>query len=121
MYRYAPGKWTMKDILAHIMDDERVFAYRALRFARHDKTDLAGVDQDRDAEYAGANDRDINDLLEEYRNVRASSISLFKGFSDEAFMRTGKASGYNVSVRALAYLIAGHELHHLNVMMDRYL
>ncbi len=121
MFRYEPDKWTMKDILAHITDDERVFCYRALRFARNDKTELPGVDQDLDAEFAGANDRDISDLLDEYTKVRDSSISLFKSFSEEMINRTGKASGFNVSVCALGYLIAGHELHHLNIIKERYL
>ena len=111
----------MKDILGHIIDDERVFCYRALRFARNDKTELHGVDQDSDAEYAAANDRGISDLLDEYEKVRASSIALFSSFADDMISRCGIASGYNVSVSALGYLIAGHELHHLQVMKDRYL
>lgn len=121
MSRYEPGKWTMKDILAHIIDDERVFCYRALRFARNDKTELPGVDQDIDAEFACANDRDISELLDEYNKVRDSSIALFKSFSEEMIERTGKASGFNVSVSALGYLIAGHELHHLKIIKERYL
>ena len=121
MFRYEPDKWTMKDILAHIIDDERVFAYRALRFARNDKTELPGVDQDVDAENTGANDRNISDLLDEYNKVRDSSIALFKSFNEEMIVRCGIASGYNVSVSALGYLIAGHERHHLKIIKERYL
>ncbi len=121
MYRYEPGKWTMKDILAHIIDDERVFCYRALRFARNDQTELPGVDQDLDAENACANERNVSDLLDEYNKVRDSSIALFKSFNEKMIARTGKASGFNVSVSALGYLIAGHELHHLKIMKERYL
>ncbi len=121
MYRYEPGKWTMKDILAHIIDDERVFCYRALRFARNDKTELPGVEQDQDAEYACANDREISDILDEYIKVRASSISLFQSFNEKMVARKGKASGFNVSVSALGYLIAGHELHHVKIIKERYL
>ena len=121
MFRYEPEKWTMKDILAHIIDDERVFCYRALRFARNDKTELPGVDQDLDAENACANDRDISELLDEYNKVRDSSIALFKSFNEKMIARCGIAGGYNVSVSALGYLIAGHELHHLNIIKERYL
>ena len=120
MFRYKPEKWNMKDILAHIIDDERVFCYRALRFARNDKTELPGVDQDLDAENACANDRDISELLDEYNKVRDSSIALFKGFNEDMIARTGKASGFNVSVSALGYLIVGHELHHLKIIKERY-
>jgi hypothetical protein len=120
-YRYAPGKWTPKDILAHIIDDERVFAYRALRFARNDRTPLPGVDQDRDAENAGANGRHITDLVDEYAKVRSATVALFNSFGDDVFKRKGEASGYTVSVAALGYLIAGHELHHVKIIRERYL
>ncbi len=121
MFRYEPDKWTMKDILAHIIDDERVFCYRALRFARNDKTELPGVDQDVDAENARANDRNITDLLDEYNKVRDSTIALFKSFDEKMITRGGIAGGYNVSISALGYLIAGHERHHLKIIKERYL
>jgi len=121
MFRYEPDKWTMKDILAHIVDDERVFAYRALRFARNDKTELPGVDQDVDAENARANERNISDILDEYNKVRDSSIALFKSFNEKMITSCGTAGGYNVSVSALGYLIAGHERHHLKIIKERYL
>ncbi|MEN8222443.1 MAG: DinB family protein [Acidobacteriota bacterium] len=121
MFRYEPEKWTMKDILAHIIDDERIFAYRALRFARGDKKELPGVDQDLYADNAFANARSTEDLLDEYNKVRDSSIALFKGFNEKMITRCGIADGHNVSVSALGYLIAGHEMHHLKIIKERYL
>ena len=120
-YRYQPDKWTIKDILGHIIDDERVFCYRALRFARNDKTELPGVDQDIDAEYAAACHRKLSDLLDEYEKVRDSSVALFNSFNEEMISRCGTAGGHYVSVSALGYLIAGHELHHLEVIKERYI
>ena len=120
-YRYAEGKWTIKEILAHISDDERIYAYRALRFARNDKTELPGFEQDDYAIYSGANERDIKDILEEFTTVRDATISLFDGFNSEAFTRAGVANGNIMSVRAAAYHIAGHELRHMNIIKERYL
>jgi uncharacterized damage-inducible protein DinB len=120
-YRYAEGKWTIKEILAHIVDDERIYAYRALRFARNDKTELPGFEQDDYAIYSGANDRDIKDILEEFATVRHATISLFEGFDREALLRAGVADGKVMSVRAAAFHIAGHELHHINIIKERYL
>jgi uncharacterized damage-inducible protein DinB len=121
LYRYAEGKWTIKEILGHVVDDERIYAYRALRFARNDSTELPGFDQDRYARYALANERDSRDLLDEFSLVRQSTIALFESLDAAALLRSGVADGHRVSVRALAYHIAGHELRHRNVIRERYL
>jgi uncharacterized damage-inducible protein DinB len=120
-YRYAEGKWTIKEILAHITDDERIYSYRALRFARNDKTELPGFDQDDYARYSGATQRSMDDLLQEFATVRHATISLFNSFDDEALRRVGVASGNVMSVRAAVYHIAGHELRHVNIIKERYL
>ena len=121
LHRYAEGKWTIKEILGHLIDDERIYSYRALRFARNDSTELPGFDQERYAEYSDANNREINDLLDEFTLVRQSTIALFKSLDDAAFMRSGVADGKRVTVRALSYHIAGHELRHMNIIRERYL
>jgi uncharacterized damage-inducible protein DinB len=120
-YRYAEGKWTIKEILVHISDDERIYAYRALRFARGDKTELPGFEQDDYAAHSGANARDIEDILAEFADVRRATVSLFKGLDREALVRVGVADGKVMSVRAAAYHIAGHELRHVNIIKERYL
>jgi uncharacterized damage-inducible protein DinB len=120
-YRYAEGKWTIKEILVHIIDDERIYAYRALRFARNDKTELPGFDQDDYAAESGANERDIKVILKEFATVRNATISLFEGFDNKALLRAGVADGKIMSVRAAAYHIAGHELRHINMIKERYL
>ena len=120
-YRYAEGKWTIKEILAHLIDDERIYAYRALRFARNDQTELPGFEQDAYAVESGANERSVDDLLNEFASVRRSTISLFNSFDDRVLTRSGVASGNVMSVRAAAYHIAGHELRHLNIIKERYL
>src|SRR5205814_4165347 len=119
LHRYAEGKWTIKEILGHVIDDERIYSYRALRFARNDSVELPGFDQDHYAEYSGANNREINDLLDEFTLVRQSTIALFKSLDDAAFMRSGVADGKRVSVPALAYHVAGHELRHMNIIRER--
>jgi uncharacterized damage-inducible protein DinB len=121
LHRYAEGKWTIKEILGHVVDDERIYLYRGLRFARNDSTELPGFEQDRYAQYSGANQREIGDLLEEFTVVRQSTIAFFNSLDDAALMRTGVADGNRVSVRALAYHIAGHELRHRNIIKERYL
>ena len=120
-YRYAEGKWTIKEILAHHIDDERIYGYRALRFARNDQTELPGFEQDAYTPESGANERTLDDLLEEFAAVRRSTVALFNSFNDRVLTRAGVASGNRMSVRAIVYHIAGHELHHLNVMKERYL
>lgn len=118
---YAPGKWSIKELLVHLMDSERVFAYRALRIARGDQTPLPGFEQDDYIPTSEANLRTVEDLVEEYQNLRASTISLIKSFSSRMLARTGTASGSTVSVRALCAILAGHELHHRGIIEERYL
>jgi len=120
-YRYAEGKWTVKEILAHIADDERIYAYRALRFARNDRTELPGFEQDDYALHSGANERRVEDILNEFTAVRRATIALFEGLDDKALTRAGTADGKLMSVRAAAYHIAGHEMRHLNIIRERYL
>lgn len=119
--RYAPGKWTPKEILGHLIDDERIFAYRALCIARGDARPLESFDEN--AYMAGANfeERPLTDLLREYGLVRAATIALLASLPEEAWLRRGTVAGYTASVRGLAFHIAGHELHHLRVLRDRYL
>ena len=118
-FSYAEGKWTIKELIQHIIDTERVFSYRALCFARNDNTSLPGFDQDVFAENDNANDRNYYDLLNEMEVLRKSSIQLFKSFSDEALLRVGVASNNKMSVRALGYLFSGHQIHHLNIIKER--
>jgi len=120
-YRYAPGKWNIKEILVHIIDDERIYAYRALRIARNDKTPLPGFEQDDYVPFSRANERRLKDIFEEFETVRKATISLLKSFKEEDFLRMGFANNHGVSVRALAYHLAGHELHHVNIIKERYL
>ena len=121
LYRYAPAKWTIKEIVQHLTDDERIYGYRALRFARGDATDLPGFDQDAYTPETGANRRTIDDLLGELATVRAATLSLYAGLDDGVLTRAGVASGNVMSVRAIAYHIAGHELWHMNIIRERYL
>ena len=120
-YRYEIGKWTIKELLVHIIDDERIYAYRALRFARNDKTELPGFEQEDYAANSDANNRSIQSIIREYETVRNATISLFENFTDDMLMRTGVANGNKVTVRALGYHIAGHEMHHMNILRERYL
>jgi hypothetical protein len=118
---YAPGKWTLKEILGHLTDDERIFAYRALCVARGDERPLPGFDEN---EYvAGGNfeSRTLADLLAEYRSVRQASITLFASLTPEASVRRGIVNGYSASARGLAFHVAGHELHHLRTLREKYL
>jgi uncharacterized damage-inducible protein DinB len=121
LYRYAPGKWTIKEILVHIIDDERIYSYRALRFARNDSTKLPGFDQDDFALHSNANERELTNIFEEYEAVRKSTITLFNGLHHEALISEGTADGKRATVRALAYHIAGHELHHISFIKENYL
>ncbi len=120
-YRYAPGKWSIKEILVHIVDDERIYAYRTLRFARGDQVELPGPAQDDYARTSGADERPLASILAEYQAVRESTVALFEGLPEVAFERSGVADGNPMSVRAAVYHIAGHELHHLKVIRERYL
>jgi uncharacterized damage-inducible protein DinB len=121
LYSYAPGKWTIRDLLNHVSDCERLFLYRAFWFARGFNDALPSFDQDPAAELAQANDIPWADLVEEFKNVRLSTLSFFKNLPDEAWSRSGVASDNPVTVRALAYIIAGHVAHHANVLKEKYL
>lgn len=116
---YAEDKWTVKTILQHIIDAERIFAYRALRFARNDKTPLSGFDEN---EYAktDVSMRTVEDLLIEFAAVRQATLGLFLGFDDDVMLRHGTASNNEISVLALGFTIIGHEIHHVNVVRERY-
>ena len=118
---YAEGKWTLKEMLLHQIDSERIFAYRALRFARADSQDLRGFEQDDYVAQSQANARSVASLLSEYDAVRAATISLFENFGEVELNRRGSANGGPASVRALLYIIPGHERHHLNIIRERYL
>ena len=120
-YRYAEGKWTIKDIIQHLIDAERIFAYRALRVSRNDKTPLPGFEENDYVDNANANDRSIQDLLTEFSAVRQSTLLLFKSFSEEQLKRLGIASNAAVSVRAIGFIIIGHQKHHQKVFQERYL
>ncbi len=120
-FKYAEGKWTIKDIILHLIDAERIFTYRALRIARNDKTELPGFEENDYVVTANANNREYESLLAEYETVRNASISLFETFTTDDLLRIGMASNNNVSVRAIGYIILGHELHHKNVILERYL
>ncbi len=120
-FRYAPGKWSLKEALGHVIDTERVFSYRALRIARNDKTPLAGFEQDDYVKYGPFADCSLEALLEEFTSVRKATVALFRALDEAAWSRRGTASNDEVTVRALAYMIAGHELHHRRLFEQKYL
>ena len=120
-YRYAPGKWSVKEVLLHLIDGERVFAYRALRIARNDMTPLPGFDENLFAENCHAGQRSPASLIAEYEAVREATLQLFKHLTAEDLARIGTASNSPASPLAIAFIIAGHELHHLGVIRERYL
>ncbi len=119
-HKYAADKWTIKEVLLHILDTERIFAYRALRIARNDKTPLQGFEQNDYVDFYEVDNRSIASLLEEYELVRRSTIALFKNMSKEMLDRMGTASGGQISVLALGFMIAGHEIHHWELLKDFY-
>jgi hypothetical protein len=121
LHSYEPGKWTIREVLNHVNDGERAFTGRAFWFARGFTDALPSFDQDVAVQYAHANNTSWADLVEEFKNVRLASISFFKTLPEEAWERVGVASDNPVSVRALAYIIAGHVTHHMNVLRERYL
>jgi hypothetical protein len=120
-YRYAPDKWSVNELIGHLIDSERIFAARALRFARNDPTALPGFEQDDYVRNSSFDSYPLSELASELRSVRESTVFLFKHLQEDAWMRRGSANGAEVSVRALAYIIAGHELHHREIMRARYL
>jgi hypothetical protein len=121
LHAYAPGKWSIKEVVGHIADAERVFAYRALRIARGDGTPLASFDENAYVPAGRFGDRRLAGLLDELVAVRHATVHLLAGLPEDAWTRSGSASGYAVSVRALAWIIAGHELHHRHILATRYL
>lgn len=119
-HRYAEDKWTVRSVVGHLIDCERVFAYRAMRIARGDATPLPGFDENAYALMAGYDARSLQDVLAEFVSVRTATISLYRGFPAEAWSRIGTASNAPISVRALAWAVAGHELHHRSILRDQY-
>ena len=120
-HRYAPDKWSIKEVVGHVIDGERVFTYRALRFARNDQAPLAGFEQDDYVATGNFGSRTLRDLTDEFEAVRRATIELFRHFDETQFSRRGTAADSPVSVRALAYITAGHEIHHRTVLRERYL
>lgn len=121
LYRYAEDKWTIKELFGHIIDGERVFAYRALRFGRNDETPLAGFDENPYVEQSNFNERTIVDLIEEFVLLRKANMFIFRNLKDSDWDNFGIASDAGVSVRALAYIMVGHIRHHLKILKERYL
>lgn len=121
LYRYAAGKWSMKEVLVHLVDDERIYAYRALRFARNDGRVLGGFDQDAYAAESAANERPLPEILKEYQVVRLSTLLMYNGFPDKALTRSGSTNEFTASVGALLFHIAGHEINHLKIIREHYL
>ncbi len=120
-HRYAPGKWSIKGVLGHVSDSERVFGYRALSIGRADPTPLPGFDENVWAETAGFDERTLKDLLGDYNLVRDGTLALFRSLSAEAWTRRGTANKNPVTVRAIAWITAGHERHHVKILRERYL
>jgi hypothetical protein len=121
VHRYAPGKWSVREVVGHAIDAERVFGYRALAFARGDANPLPGFEEQEWAQVSNAHERPLAELCDEWERVRSSTVGLLRGLDSEALDRTGTASGWTVSVRALGWLIAGHAAHHRAVLEERYL
>ncbi|HEX6738060.1 MAG TPA: DinB family protein [Vicinamibacteria bacterium] len=120
-HRYAPGKWSVRQLVGHVADSERVFGYRALAFARGDQTELPGFDENDYAEASPAANRPLPDVVEDLAAVRRATLSLLRNLEPDAWSRAGKANASPVSVRALAWIIAGHERHHRQILRERYL
>jgi hypothetical protein len=120
-FRYAPDKWNVKEVVGHMSDTERVFAYRALSFARNDKATLPGMEQDDWVRASSSGTQQLAELVSEFECVRRSNLYFFQHLSPDAWMRRGTASGREFTVRAIAYIIAGHEQHHIQILQSRYL
>lgn len=119
-YRYEPGKWSVKEVLGHVADAERVFAYRALSFSRGDAGPIPGMDQNEWSAGAGHDALSLGEVVADLVAVRASTVALFKNLSEEQWHRRGNASGFDFQAGAIAWIIAGHELHHRGVLVERY-
>ena len=117
---YAPGKWSVKEMVGHLSDSERVFAYRVLRIARNDKTPMEGFEQDDYVRFGPFRQRRLADVIDEFAQVREATLTLFRNLAESDWTRRGMANNNEVSVRALAYIIAGHELHHRNLLREKY-
>ena len=120
-HRYADDKWSVKEVLGHVNDTERVFAYRALRISRNDPTNIEGFEQDDYVRFGPFAKRTLEDLVEDYIAVRRATLTLFRNLYEDAWMRRGVANRNEVTVRALAYIIAGHEVHHRRILQEKYL
>jgi len=120
-FRYAPGKWSIKETIGHLSDAERIFAYRLLRIARGDQTPLASFEQEPYIETGKFSSRKLHDLLDEFASVRKASITLIRSLDDKAWMRRGTASQKEITPLALGFIIAGHERHHRMILEERYL
>jgi len=120
LHRYAPGKWSVQEVLGHVIDAERVFTYRALTFARQDPAALPGFDENQWMPAAGFDRRPLASIVDEFRVTRAATLAFFGSLDEEALTRRGRANNAEVSVRALAHIIAGHELHHVSILRERY-
>lgn len=121
LFRYAENKWTLKEVLQHLIDCERIFQFRALSISRGDQQDFPGFDEEFYAKNSNADERKLSELTDEYWTVRASSILLFKSFTPEMHSKRGFANGNEIAVETIIKLIVGHNLHHLNVIKERYL
>ena len=119
-HRYAPGKWSIKQVVGHLSDTERIMACRALRFSRSDATPVPGFDENTYSEHAASDERSLKDLLAEFGAVRAATVALFRGMNEGMTACRGVANNHEVSVRALAHIIAGHERHHVAILKERY-
>ena len=119
-HRYGPDKWTIREVIGHMIDAERIFTYRALRVARGDRTPLASFDENEFVKTANSEARTVADLTRELGAVREATVLLFESLPDEAWSRSGVASGKDVSLRALAYIVTGHAMHHLRILRERY-
>ena len=119
-HRYAEGKWSVREVIGHVIDAERIFAYRALRIARGDATPLAGFEENDYVRTAGSDARTVADLADELRAVRDTTVRLFTSFPDDAWSRRGVASGHEITVRALAWILLGHALHHARGLRENY-
>ncbi|MFB9275046.1 DinB family protein [Cohnella cellulosilytica] len=120
-HRYAPGKWSIKEVIGHIADTERIMSYRLLRIARGDATPLPGFEQDEYMKYVDFDAYSLADLIENFISVRRATLTLVRGLTEEAWARTGTASNTVMSVKALAYVVAGHGMHHLRIVKNKYL
>jgi len=120
-FSYAKDKWTLKEVIGHIIDNEIIFSYRALRIARNDKTPLPGYEQDDYNKFSNYKNSKFGDLINQFYHLREANILLFKSLDEECFSKTGTANNSVISVKAIAYIIVGHVIHHINILRERYL